>query len=160
MKPKVYRASAVIVLLVVAASSSAQPAAGVAQVRFVGPSGLQVWVQRPGAAGFAAKADVTAPGRLNMRQGQTYRLKLADIPGRAGLTLYPTLQIAGPDARTAAFLQGSAIQLEVTPEDFDQAARGELVTRIIYLPGPGGGDGPFLAILRMGNIDLEGPVRR
>ena len=85
-----------------------------------------------------------------VHQGGTYRLKLADIPGRPGLTLYPTLTLAAGDARAAGFLRHSAIGLELTGEDFDEAAAGRLITRTVSLP-----DGTILAVLRMGNLDLE-----
>jgi hypothetical protein len=142
-------------LLLVADSASAQPQVARAQVRFAGPTGLQVWVQRPGGQ-FPQAADITAPGRLNLQQGHIYRLKLASIPGHPGVMLYPTLQLGGGDARTAAFLRASAIQIELTADDFAQAAKGELLTKVIYLPDAGG-RGPVLATLRMGNIDLEVP---
>ncbi len=116
---------------------------------------MKVWLQSLATGRFAREADLVAPGRLNMRQGQTYRLRLADIPGRPGQTFYPTLQIAVSDARAAAFLRNSGIQVEWTAEDFDEAAAGRLVTRLIAVPG-----GPVLAVLRMGNIDLETPGDR
>src|SRR5438046_993933 len=129
-------------------STGAEP--GVAQVRFSGPAGMKLWVQRAGTGRFPRDPDLTAPGRLNLYQGGTYRLKLADIPGRPGLTLYPTLTLAAGDARAAGFLRHSAIGLELTGEDFDEAAAGRLITRTVSLP-----DGTILAVLRMGNLDLE-----
>ncbi len=132
-----------------------QPGACLAQVRFAGPAGMKVWLESPATGRFAREADLVAPGRLNLRQGQTYRLRLADIPGRPGQTFYPTLQIAVGDARAAVFLRNSAIQVELTAEDFAEAAAGRLITRSITLPG-----GPVLAGLRMGNIDLETPGER
>ena len=156
MKQLLYCGMATLWPLIVADRASAQPA----QVRFTGPSGLQVWVQRAGGQ-FPQAADITAPGRLNLLQGQSYRFKLASIPGHPGLMLYPTLQLGGGDARTAAFLRASAIQIELTADDFDQAMKGELLTKVIYLSDASGiGRGPVLATLRMGNIDLEVPNRR
>src|SRR5687767_12247572 len=98
MKPAPCRRSVLVLgVLTILAGVSGAAEPGLAQVRFVGPSGMQVWVQHPGTGRFSREANLTAPGRLNLRQGQTYRLKLANIPGRPGLTLYPTLQIAGGD---------------------------------------------------------------
>ncbi len=143
---------AVFTVLLVATPARTQPGAGLAQVRFAGPAGMKVWLQSPATGRFTHESDLVAPGRLNLRQGQTYRLRLADIPRRPGQTFYPTLQIAVADARAATFLRNSAIQVELTREDFDEAAAGRLVTRSINLA-----DGPVLAVLRMGNIDLETP---
>jgi hypothetical protein len=145
---------AALALLLLTSVSRSQPAVGAAQVRFVGPVGMKVWLQSP-TGRFAREADVVAPGRLNLRQGQTYRLRLADIPGHPDQTFYPTLQIAVADARSAALLRNSAIQLELTRDDFNEAVAGRLVTRSVTLPA-----GPVLAVLRMGNIDLESPNDR
>ena len=60
------------------------------------------------------------------------------------------LQLSLHDAVLLTLENNSAIQVELTAEDFDEAAAGRLVTRSISLP-----DGPVLAVLRMGNIDLE-----
>jgi hypothetical protein len=149
-------------ILVAAMGPATAASPAVAQVRFVGPTGMQVWVQRLDRR-FAQTADITVPGRLNLRQGQIYRLKLASIPGRSGLTLYPTLQVGAGDARGAAFLSASAIHLELTREDFDQVASGEMLTKTVYLSGAGyhASAGTVLAVLRMGDIDLEpGPHGR
>src|SRR5688572_16478843 len=123
-----------IATVLAALSVNAAPPAATAQLRFAGPSGMKVWVQRAFPTGFLRDPDVTAPGRLNLRQGQTYRLKLANIPGFPGLTLYPTLTVAG-DARATDFLRHNVIGLELTREDFDEASAGRLITRTVALPG-------------------------
>jgi hypothetical protein len=146
---------AVLSSLLMTAPVRTQPGTGLAQVRFAGPAGMKVWLHSSATGRFGREADLVAPGRLNLRQGQTYRLRLADIPGRPGQTFYPTLQIGVADSRAAAFLRNSAIQVEMKGEDFDEAAAGRLVTRSITLPS-----GSVLAVLRMGNIDLETPGER
>ena len=87
-------------------------------------------------------------------------------------------------ARTVTFLAHSTVPISFTEEDFEQVAAGNLVVKVIYLPDPqfqdlavAGPDevvstrlepgvdpiqeamrrGSVLAILRMGNIDLEAP---
>jgi hypothetical protein len=102
-----------------------------------------------GDGGFTRAPEVTVPGRLNLRQGRTYRLRLSDIPGRPGLVLYPTLSVAG-DARAAEYLLHNTISLGLTGEDLVEAAAGRLVAKSIVLPG-----GPVLAVIRLGNINLE-----
>jgi hypothetical protein len=86
--------------------------------------------------------------------------------------------------RTEAYLAHNAIPIQLTDEDFDQVASGNFVTKVIYLPDPEfqelalagvetlvstrldpGIDpiveadrrGSILAIIRMGNKDLEVP---
>jgi hypothetical protein len=116
-----------------------QPAAPVhsmtSQVKFVGPEGMTVkWdVSAPGA--FDSQP-LVAPGRYSFPQGAIYRLKLANIPGRAGVELYPTLEVGPMMPRTEAFLAHNTIPVQFTPEDFDQVQSGNFVTKVIYLPDP------------------------
>jgi hypothetical protein len=124
------------------------------------------------------------PGRYNFPQGAIYRLKLSNLPGRPGVELYPTLEVAPAMPRTEAFLAHNAIPVQFTEEDFDQVLSGNFVTKVIYLPDPEfqeiamagvetlvstrldpGLDpiveadrrGSILAIIRLGNKDLQTP---
>jgi hypothetical protein len=116
-----------------------QPAAPVvaaaSQIYFVGPEGLTVqWdVTAPGR--FDSE-QLVAPARYNFPQGALYRLKLTNIPGRPGVELFPTLEVAPTLPRTEAFLAHNAIPIEFTDEDFDQVMTGNFVTKVIYLPDP------------------------
>jgi hypothetical protein len=153
------------------------------QVAFVSPESMTVnWdIGQPGA--FDSEA-LVVPGRYNFPQGAIYRLKLTGIPGRAGVELYPTLEIGPPTPRTIAYLAHNAIPVQFTEEDFDQVLSGNFVTKVIYLPDPEyqelalanvetlvstrldpGVDpiveadrrGAIMAIVRVGNKDLEVP---
>src|SRR5207237_1711348 len=124
------------------------------------------------------------PGRYNFMQAAIYRLKLSDIPNRPGVELYPTLEVVPTNHRTSTFLAHSAVPVSFTEEDFDQVAAGNFVVKVIYLPDPQFQDlavpgpdelvstrlepgvdpiveaqrrGTILAIVRIGNIDLEAP---
>ncbi|MEM7784419.1 MAG: hypothetical protein AAF623_13780, partial [Planctomycetota bacterium] len=124
------------------------------------------------------------PGRQNFAQGGIYRLKVSNIDGRPGMELYPTLEIGKATRRTAAYLAHAAIPIQMTQEDFDQVSAANFVTKVIYVPDPefqelalAGVDtivstrldpgvdpiteadrrGSILAILRIGNKDLEVP---
>jgi len=154
------------------------------QVAFVSPEGMMVtWdVAMPGQ--FDSEPLVT-PGRYNFPQGAIYRLKLTNIPGRLGVELYPTLEVGPAMPRTEAFLSHNAIPIQFSIEDFDQVLSGNFVTKVIYLPDPEfqelalagvetlvstrldpGVDpvieadrrGSILAIVRLGNKDLEVPT--
>jgi hypothetical protein len=153
------------------------------QISFVGPEGTSVsWdVSAPGA--FDSEP-LTCPGRCCFPQNNIYRLKLSKIPGRPGVELYPTLEVAPVMPRTEAYLAHSAIPVQFSPEDFDQVLSGNFVTKVIYLPDPefqelalAGVDtlvstrldpgvdpvieadrrGAILAIVRLGNKDLQVP---
>ena len=127
---------------------------------------------------------VVVPGRQNFAQGGIFRLKITNIEGRPGVELYPTLEIGRANRRTSAYLAHSAIPIQFTQEDFDQVAAANFVTKVIYVPDPefqelalAGVDtlvstrldpgvdpiteadrrGSILAIVRLGNKDLEVP---
>jgi hypothetical protein len=159
------------------------PAPQTVQVLFDKPETMGVrW--DVAAVGQYDSTPLIVPGRQNFAQGAIYRLKLSEIEGRLGLDLYPTLEIGSYSNRTAAYLAHSAIPIQFTQEDFDQVAVGNFVTKVIYVPDPefqelalAGVDtlvstrldpgidpiveadrrGAILAIIRMGNKDLEMP---
>jgi hypothetical protein len=111
------------------------PVAAASQIYFVGPEGLTVqWdVTAPGR--FDSE-QLVAPARYNFPQGALYRLKLANIPGRPGVELFPSLEVGPAMPRTEAFLAHNAVPVEFTDEDFDQVMTGNFVTKVIYLPDP------------------------
>jgi hypothetical protein len=151
------------------------------QIAFLGDDGVQVTWDVNGAGMFDS-VPLVIPGRQDFYQGAIYRLKLTNLPGRAGVTLYPTLEVAPVTPRTDAYLAHSPIPVQFTEEDFDQVTSGNFVTKVIYLPDPEfqelalagvetlvstrldpGVDpiaeadrrGSILAIVRIGNKDIE-----
>jgi hypothetical protein len=153
------------------------------QINFAGPDGMMVaWdVTAPGQ--FDSDP-LICPGRYNFPQGALYRLKLTNIPGRPGVELYPTLEVGPAMPRTDAYLAHNPIPVRFTEEDFDQVLSGNFVTKVIYLPDaeyqelavagveelvstrldPGVDPiieadrrGAIMAIVRIGNIDLQVP---
>lgn len=157
--------------------------ASTVQILFDRPEGMQLRWDVSGAGSFDSEP-LIVPGRQNFPEGGIYRLKLTNIAGREGVELYPTLEVATTNARTAAFLAHNAIPVQFTDEDFDQVLTGNFVTKVIYLPDPDfqemaiagvetlvstrldpGVDpiveadrrGSIMAVLRLGNKDLEMP---
>jgi len=151
------------------------------QVKFAGPLGMQIGWKIP--QGYA-EDQLLAPGKYNFVQGNTYRLKFSNVPGREGLTLYPTLRVAHEHPTTAGYLSHANVPIELTDEDLDQVESNNLVTKVIYLPDPRyqelaiagvetlvstrldpGVDpvaeadrrGTIMAVLEVGNMDLEMP---
>lgn len=154
-----------------------------AQVLFAKPESLQVRWDVTGYGQFDS-TPLIVPGRHNFPQGAMYRLKVSNVPGREEMDLYPTLELAHTTPRTAAYLAHNAIPVQFTQEDFEQAAAGNFVTKVIYLPDPEfqrlalagvetlvstrldpGLDpiveadrrGAILAVVRVGNKDVELP---
>ncbi len=153
------------------------------QVLFDKPELMQVSWDVSGVGRYDS-SPLIVPGRQNFAQGGIFRLKITNVEGRPGLELYPTLEIGKATVRTSAYLAHSAIPIQVTQEDFDQVSAANFVTKVIYVPDPeyqelalAGVDtivstrldpgvdpiteadrrGSILAILRMGNKDLEVP---
>ena len=156
------------------------------EVRFSGPAGMKVSWYSCGPDGHPTFGgnQLEAPGRYNFLQAAIYRLKLSDIPGRPGVDLYPTLEIVPANFKTDAFLAHSAVPVYFTEEDLDAVAGGNYLVKVIYLPFPQYADvantgpdevvstrlepgadpiaeackrGSILAVVRVGNIDLEVP---
>jgi hypothetical protein len=158
---------------------------GRTSINFTGPPGMKVTWQLPDGSFNAEAAGLTAPAPYNFLQGQVYRLRLTQVlPNHPGRTFYPTLEIASANPRTITFLAHAAVPVTFTNEDFEQAVAGNLVVKVIYLPDRDNQDfvtvaggieelvstrlepgadpvaeaqrrGTVLAIIRMGNIDLE-----
>jgi hypothetical protein len=105
------------------------------QVVFARPEGMTItWGLI--AAGHSDSAPLVVPGRHNFPEAAMYHLKLATIPGRPRIEVYPTLEIRPFQPRTERFLNYNAVPVSFTDEDFDQVLSGDFVTRVIYLPDP------------------------
>jgi hypothetical protein len=103
------------------------------QLAFVGPEGMSIsW--DISAPGMFDSQPLIAPGRYNFPQGAIYRMKLTEIPGRPGIELYPTIEVAFSMPRTEAYLAHNAVPIQFTEEDLDQVVTGNFVTKVIYLP--------------------------
>lgn len=154
-------------------------------INFTGPAGMRITWQLPSGGFNDPASGLVAPQAYNFLQGQVYRLRLTQIlPDFPGRSFYPTLEIAPATPKTITFLSHSSVPITFTQQDFDQVVTGNMVVKVIYLPDPqfqdfavvGGAaeeivstrlepgadpvaeaqrKGTILAIIRMGNIDLE-----
>jgi hypothetical protein len=159
-------------------------APGRTSIKFVSPPGMKITWQLPTGEFNPEANGLTAQQSYNFMQGQVYRLRLSQIlPNHPGKYFYPTLEIAPANPKTLTFLAHSTVPLSFTNADFDQAVAGNLVVKVIYLPDRDNQDfasiegaeeivstrlapgddpvaeaqrrGTILAIVRLGNIDLE-----
>jgi hypothetical protein len=149
-------------------------------IRFGDPERMRITWFGPGGQSDTV---LTTPARYNFPQGGIYRLKLSNIPGRGDVDLYPTLEVVPATAKTAAYLAHSSVPVSFTDEDFEQVLAGNFLVKVIYLPDPVFQDlaavagpaevistrlepgmdpivearkrGEILAIIRLGNIDLD-----
>ena len=101
------------------------------QVQFRNPAGTKiVW------SAFQKDNTLVVPARINLKSGKQHGFMLTSIPGREGLELAGSIELAGATPATTAFLSHNAIPAEFTEEDFDQVSSGNLVTKVIFLPDP------------------------
>ncbi|MCE9562789.1 MAG: hypothetical protein K8U57_12150 [Planctomycetes bacterium] len=161
---------------------------GRASVKFTSPAGMKVTWQLPNGGFNDEATGLTTPKEYNFLQGQVYRLRLTQIlPNHPGKAFYPTLEVSSGNPKTVSFLAHACVPITFTNDDFDHAVSGNLVVKVIYLPDRdnqdflalGGGleevnstrlepgvdpvaeaqrKGSVLAIIRLGNIDLENRV--
>jgi len=158
-------------------------AGATSQIAFLGVEGGEVAWDISGQGMFDS-TPLVMPGRQNFPQAAIYRLKLTNLPDRPGVELYPTLEVAPVTPRTDSYLAHAPIPVQFTDEDLDQILSGNFVTKVIYLPDPEfqelalagvetlvstrldpGVDpiseadrrGSIMAILRVGNLDLQLP---
>jgi hypothetical protein len=110
------------------------------QIYFLDPDGMNIaWQTGTGPNGERTYTgtQLVVPSRYNFNQGYIYRLRLTNIPGRRGVTLYPSIEVAPTTPATDAYLAHNAIPVQFTAEDFDQVVDGgNFVTKVIYLPDP------------------------
>jgi hypothetical protein len=162
------------------AAGLAAPINARTSIRFDEPERMTVtWF----GVGGPSEKPLTTPAKYNFPQGGIYRLKLANIAGHPGRDLYPTLEVVPATAKTAAFLAHSSVPVSFTADDFEAVFAGNFLVKVIYLPDPAFQDlaavagpaeiistrlepgvdpiaearrrGEILAIVRIGNIDLE-----
>jgi hypothetical protein len=160
---------------------------GRSSINFTGPAGMKVTWQLPDGSFNDEANALTAPKEYNFLQGQVYRLRLTSIlPDHPGRSFYPTLEVAPANPKSLTFLAHSSVPITFSPDDFAQAKAGNLVVKVVYLPDPANQDfstvvgaeevvstrlepgadpvaeaqrrGTILAVIRMGNIDLENRV--
>lgn len=152
------------------------------QLLFSQPDGMNVRFDVTGQNNFDSEP-LICPARQNFTMAGLYRLKITNIPDHEGTELYPTVEIGPVTPRTAAYLSHNAIPVQFSRSDFDQVLAGNYVTKVIYLPDPefqvlavaGGADilvstkldpgqdpiveadqrGSIMAIIRLGNLDIE-----
>lgn len=157
-----------------------KPPLGRSAVRFSGPEGMKVsWL----VGETFHDRDLTAPASFNFVQGEVYRLRLTGIAKYPNAKFYPTIEVSAPSERVLAYLGHNAIPVTFTDSELATAAEGRLVLKVVYLPSTPGAEsataseevsslrpgapgdvvaaalnrGSLLAVIRLGNVDLENP---
>ena len=109
--------------------TGALPQGYIQAVEFRGPTGLAVSLAQDGAF----TEPLPTPLNVGLLVAPVYRLRVTGIPNMEGLEVFPTIELIGrlhpPPGCEAKF----PIPVELTEEDLRLAARGNFVTRVIYV---------------------------
>jgi len=149
-------------------------------IKFLG-NGKVTWY----ANGTYVEPGLSMPASYNFAQAGIYRLRVSGIANRVGKVYYPTLEVFAATPKSLTYLDHGTVPVSFTDEDLARVDSGNLVVKVIYLPDSlyqdvtaiGGAEeivstqlepgtdpiveanrrGTILAVIRLGNIDLENP---
>lgn len=101
---------------------------------------VRVILPTEGTVTFYESADrpieLAGPAQAGLLVGNVYRLKVSGLEDFPGVDFYPSIELIDrlhpPTGREDDF----PIDFEFTPEEFEWAANGRLVTKVIYLEQP------------------------
>lgn len=147
-------------------------------IRFIG-NGKVTWY----AGGNYVDPGLSMPAEYNFAQASIYRLKVTGM--KPGSTYYPTLEVYAATPKSVTYLSHGTVPVNFTAEDLARVDAGNMVVKVIYLPDslyqdvtaigvtdeiastqlePGADPvveanrrGTILAVIRLGNINLENP---
>jgi hypothetical protein len=96
------------------------------------PQGVQLAFVANGHFG----PSLLAPTKAGMLIGAVYRMKITNIPGLAGVEVFPSIEVINriypPRGLEAKF----AIPIHMSQREIEMAVQGSFVTRVIYLEDP------------------------
>jgi len=93
------------------------------------PKGVQVNF----AEGGQFAPDIPSPARVAVLVGPVYRVRLTGIPGDEDLELFPTIEVIDRTCPPAEREHRFPIPIEIDEQDLADAAKGELVVRVVYV---------------------------
>ncbi len=80
--------------------------------------------------------DVTAPAQASLVVGRIYRLRISGMPEFKEIDFYPSIELIDRLHPPACHVEDFPIEFEFTEEEFEWAANGRLVTKVVYLEQP------------------------
>ena len=96
------------------------------------PPGVLISLAEAGGFPEMSRAPVT----VGLLVGQVYRFRVTNIPMKAGLEVFPTIEVVDRLYAPQGQAQRFPIVVELTMEDLRYALDGKFVTRVIYLEDP------------------------
>ncbi len=80
--------------------------------------------------------DVKEAVQVKLAVGQSYRVKLSDMPEFPGIELYPSIEMLDRLHPPAGHADTFALPLAFTIDELDAAVEGRMVTKVIYIEQP------------------------
>ncbi|MBC7816664.1 MAG: DUF11 domain-containing protein, partial [Planctomycetaceae bacterium] len=85
---------------------------------------------------LGARDDVKEAAQVKLAVGQSYRVKLSDMPEFPGIELYPSVEMLDRLHPPAGHADTFALPLAFTIEELEAAVEGRMVTKVIYVEQP------------------------
>jgi hypothetical protein len=79
---------------------------------------------------------VPAPGQASLLVGQTYRVRLTGLPEFPNQEFYPSIELIDRLHPPEGLADRFPVEVQFSEEDFEFAAQGRLVTKVVYLEQP------------------------
>lgn len=80
--------------------------------------------------------DLAAPAQAGLLVGRMYRLRISDLPEFPGVDFYPSIELIDRLHPPLGKAEEFPIEFELTAEEFEWAATGRLMTKVVYLEQP------------------------
>ncbi|WP_240490257.1 hypothetical protein [Planctopirus hydrillae] len=84
----------------------------------------------------ARPVSMAAPGQAGLLVGQTYRVRLTGLPEFPNQEFYPTIELIDRLHPPEGLADRFPVEVQFSEDDFEFAAQGRLVTKVIYLEQP------------------------
>jgi hypothetical protein len=101
---------------------------------------VRVVLPAAGSVTFYEAADrpiaLAAPAQAGLLVGNVYRLKVSGLEDFPGIDFYPSIELIDRLHPPAGREEDFPLDFEFTSEEFEWAANGRLVTKVIYLEQP------------------------
>lgn len=80
--------------------------------------------------------EVEAPAQAALLVGRVYRFKVDNMPEFPGVEFYPSIELVDRLHPPQDKIDQFPVEFELTMEEFDWAADGRLITKVVYLEQP------------------------
>lgn len=80
--------------------------------------------------------ELDAPAQASLLVGRLYRIKVDNMPEFPGVEFYPSIEVLDRLHPPADKVEEFPVEFELSQDEFESAAEGRLVTKVIYLEQP------------------------